>query len=302
MSKPVRTDYYDAPPRRSPSRSAKGKDTEEEEEDDSPVRPQADLTARISEYKLDLDGYQKNGKLTRLAPSLVAYWSDPAIRGRIQAIDKPHERGHSGRRGSYTDYQIISKIIRELTIKYDHFLEQCYLPQDVETIKGPHQLPPHFEPKLASRQLTVQTVTPNTPNGTTRTRNRGCCTVEGYKKRGHTEAKYYVAHPELKKEKLEKERDLARESTKNEMITNNDTKEKSKTADSFPTAKKITTIVQIHSNNLPTIAAPLITIQGGTAMETNDKTAAMLVNNSIQTRDKRIIDSGANEHVVNDLS
>lgn len=49
------------------------------------------IQMNIMEFKLDLEEYEKQHKLIRLATALLTYWVDPAIRGKLQKLDGPHD-------------------------------------------------------------------------------------------------------------------------------------------------------------------------------------------------------------------
>ena len=114
LSKPLREDYFpsfkdegadrvadtakieDLTPAKKPSTRASMKKAQLEAADDdsdeatTPTLSSAQLSARISEYKLDLEEYEKNNKMVRTANALMAYWIDPAIRGKVQSFNSPY--------------------------------------------------------------------------------------------------------------------------------------------------------------------------------------------------------------------
>ena len=55
-------------------------------------KPNADTSAYIAQYKLELEEYDRNHKKVRLARALLGYWVDKAIRGQIIRIDSPKEQ------------------------------------------------------------------------------------------------------------------------------------------------------------------------------------------------------------------
>ncbi|KFX96088.1 hypothetical protein V490_03519 [Pseudogymnoascus sp. VKM F-3557] len=113
--------------------------------------------------------------------------------------------------GEYSEQQLMSKIIRGLSSQYNSFVDQYYFLQDTEGLENPglRELTSRlltFESKLRERTTGAQAnaVSGNqsenkADDGNKKKRDR--CTVEGCKKWGHTEAKCWIAHPELKKEK-----------------------------------------------------------------------------------------------------
>ncbi|KAK7729318.1 hypothetical protein SLS63_006191 [Diaporthe eres] len=83
LMKPDRTDYF-LPVTRTSARQKKKSDDE-----DTPTA--SDQTARIAEYRLDLDEYRENEQKVRLAMSLIIHWVDASIRGKLQKAQTPTE-------------------------------------------------------------------------------------------------------------------------------------------------------------------------------------------------------------------
>lgn len=83
LQKPLRSTYNIKP-----HKVAELSQTGEEEMIDPPT---SDTTSYIAQYKLEMEEYERNQKKLRIARSLLAYWVDPSIRGRIQAKVSPKE-------------------------------------------------------------------------------------------------------------------------------------------------------------------------------------------------------------------
>ncbi|MCJ1260129.1 hypothetical protein MMC24_007969 [Lignoscripta atroalba] len=92
LTKPLREDYFQSfkaekktvtektASRKSTRLMDKTEDGNTTEAEETKNFTSADFSARISEYKLDLEEYEKNNKRVRIANALIAYWIDPAIR------------------------------------------------------------------------------------------------------------------------------------------------------------------------------------------------------------------------------
>jgi len=96
----------------------------------SSVPESQEVSAKIAEYKLDLEEYRENEKKLRLSLSLLAFWVDPAIRGTLQTYDNPEKAWDYNQHellklditatgGTYDNTQLVSKILRGLSSRYD---------------------------------------------------------------------------------------------------------------------------------------------------------------------------------------
>ena len=103
LTKPLREDYFQSfkaekktvtektASRKSTRLMDKTEDGNTTEAEETKNFTSADFSARISEYKLDLEEYEKNNKRVRIANALIAYWIDPAIRGKVQSLEDPKQ-------------------------------------------------------------------------------------------------------------------------------------------------------------------------------------------------------------------
>jgi len=81
VTKPVRTDYFASVKIKNESGMAH----------EGPQAPDEDVSTRMAEYKIDLEEYTRYEKNCRIALSVLAYWVDPSIRGKIQSFKSPHD-------------------------------------------------------------------------------------------------------------------------------------------------------------------------------------------------------------------
>ncbi|EPE29662.1 hypothetical protein GLAREA_00822 [Glarea lozoyensis ATCC 20868] len=85
LAKPNRSDYFESTVRTSDRLKSKEPAVEKPSDQQTP----SDQSARIAEYRLDLDEYEDNERRARLAMMLIIYWTDPSIRGTLLQYDTP---------------------------------------------------------------------------------------------------------------------------------------------------------------------------------------------------------------------
>jgi hypothetical protein len=107
--------------------------------------------------------------------------------------------------GTYTDQQLISKLIRGLGAQYDCVVDQYYFLQDTGVLEdvGINNITsrfPTFESKMNERNPKKSANMVDKKGG--KFKKRVKCPVDGCKKWGHIEEACWVAHPELKKKKI----------------------------------------------------------------------------------------------------